>query len=107
MASAAWLGAPNPGIDNDRDRRLLDDDANLVAGLETAVGADGRSQGHDRGGSGFLKSFGQNGIGIDIGEHHETFLHQLLGGLEGFDGIGKEVARIGMDLEFDPLGKAG
>src|SRR5881394_3963972 len=33
-------GRAQPGIDHDGHRRLLDDDANLVAGLQAAIGAD-------------------------------------------------------------------
>ena len=48
----------NTGIHDDRHGGLLDDDADLVAGGEASVRANGRTERHDGGGAGFLKALG-------------------------------------------------
>src|SRR5439155_8043547 len=91
-------GRAQPGIDHDRHRRLLDDDANLVAGLDAAIRTDRRTQRHDGRRADVLQAFGQNRIGIDVRKHDETFLDQKFRGLQRLDRIRQEIARVGMDF---------
>ena len=91
------------GVDDDGDAGLFDDDGDLRARFESAITPDGRAQRHDRGRTGVFEAFGQNGIGVDVGEHGESFGGENFRGAECFDRIGQEVLRVGMDLEFDPL----
>ena len=100
-------GRPNTRIHHNRDGRLPDDDFDLCAGLEAPVAADGRTQGHDGGCADILQATSQDGVGIDIGEHGEAFLHEDLRGGKGFDGIGQEVVGVGVDLQFDPHWQTG
>ena len=99
-------GDAEAGVDDDGDDGLLDDDADLVAGDEAAVRADGRAERHDGGGADFLEAFGEDGIGVDVREDGESFFDKDFSGLECFDGIGKEVGGIRVDFEFHPLRQA-
>ena len=107
MASAAWLGSAEAGIDDDGDAGLLDDDLDLRAGLDAAIAADGRAERHDGGGADILEALGQDGIGVDVGEDDEAFGGQDFGGLEGLDRVRQQVARIGVDFEFHPFRQPG
>ena len=86
---------------------MLDDDFELATGFETAIRADGRAEGHDGGGADFLEALGEDRVGIDVGEDGEAFLDEDFSGGKRFDGVGEEVAGVGMDFEFDPFGQSG
>ncbi len=80
----------------------------LVASvLEAAVGADGRAEGHDGGAADFLQAFGEDGVGINVGQDGKTFLNENFRGFEGFNGVGEQVAGVGMYFQFDPFGETG
>ena len=100
-------GSAEAGVDNDGDAGLFDDDGNLGAGFESAIAPDGRTERHDRGRTGVFETLGQNGIGVDVGKHGETFGGEDLRGAESFDRIGQEILRVGVDFEFHPLGQSG
>ena len=100
-------GGAETGVDDDGDAGLFDDDGDLRAGFQSAVAPDGRAEGHDGGGAGVFEAFGEDGVGVDVGEDGETFGHEDFGGTKSLDRIGKEVVRVGMDLEFDPFGESG
>ena len=57
--------------------------------------------------SDILQSFRQNRIGVDVGQHGETFLHEHFRRRQRFDRIGQQIARIGMNLELDPVRQSG
>ena len=40
---------------------------------------------------------------MNVGHHDEAVLDKLLGGLQRFDRIGKQIARIGMYLQLHPV----
>ena len=90
------------GIDDYGHRGLLDDNCDVVAGSQPLVGADRRSKRHDRRRAGFLKMFGQDRVGVDVGQNDKTFFDQDFCGLEGFDRIRQQVIGVRRDFEFDP-----
>ena len=92
-----------PGIHDDRNGRLLDDDLDLRPRLDSTIAADGRTERHHRGRSHLLKPLGENGVGIDIWKDGEALLHELLCGQESFDRVGKKISRVGMDLQLYPF----
>ena len=100
-------GGADAGVDDDGDGGLGEDDFDLAAGGEALVGADGGAEGHDGGGADVLEAAGEDGVGVDVGEDDETFFDEDFGGFEGFDGVWQEIAGVGMDFEFDPVGHAG
>ena len=91
-----------PGIYDNRNAGLFDDDRDLVPGPNAAVCANGSSQRHDRCGSGLLQAFSKDWIGIDVRKHRESFLYQDLGRLEGFYRIRHQVVRIRRHFKLDP-----
>ena len=95
------------GVDDNGDGGLGEDDFDLAAGGDALMGADGGAEGHDGGCADVLEAAGEDGVGVDIWEDDETFVDEDFGGFEGFDGIWQEVAGVGMDFEFDPVGHAG
>ena len=97
----------DPGIDHDRNLGLLDNDRDLSPRLQPPVTADGRSEGHHGGDPDALQTLGQNGVRVDVGKDGESLRDKDLRGLESFDGIRKKMTGVWMDLELDPLGKAG
>ena len=94
------------GVDDDGDGSLFDDDADLVAGLDAAIGTDRRAEGHDGRDADVLEAFGKDGIGVDVRQDGELFFDEEFGGFKGFDRVGQEIAGVGMNFEFDPFGKA-
>ena len=99
--------SPDPRIDHHRNGRLLDDDRDLGTRLDSPVAPDGGAERHDGRRSRFLKALGQHGVGVNVGKDREPLGYQKLGGLEGLNRIGEEVARVGMNLELHPLGEPG
>ena len=99
-------GGADAGIDDDGDGGLGEDDFDLPTGRESLVGADGGAEGHDGGGADILQAAGEDGIGVDVGEDGEALIDEDFGGFEGLDGVGEEVAGVGVDFEFDPVGHA-
>jgi SAM-dependent methyltransferase len=59
------------------------------------------------GGPGILEAFGQDGVGIDVREDGETFGGEDFGGAQCFNRVGQQILRVGVDLQFDPLGQSG
>ena len=100
-------GRTEPGIDYDRNGRLLDNYPDLITGLDAAIGADGRAERHDGGHADVLQTFGQNRVGIDVRQHGEFFANEHFGCAKGFDRIGQQVTRVRMDFELDPFGQTG
>ena len=106
IASAAWLGAPRPASTTTGTVRLLDDDSNLVARLDSPVGSNRRAQRHHGGGAHFLQAFRQHRIRIDIRQYRESFVHQNLGRGSMFP-PGRAADTAGRDgFEFDPFGQS-
>lgn len=97
----------DPRVDDHGNGGLCDDDGDLFTGGDSFVRTDGGAERHDRGATAFLEALGEDGIGVDVGEDREAFLDEDFSSFESFDGIGKEVGGIGMDLEFDPFREAG
>ena len=46
-------------------------------------------------------------VGLAIRENDETQLHQFFRSLEGLHGVGEQIAGVGMDFEFQPVGAEG
>ncbi len=105
LGRVAW--GSDAGVDDDRHDGLLDDNAELVAGLEALMGADGGAEGHDGGRADLLEASCEDGVGVDVGKDGESLADETFGGGEGFDGIWEEVARVRVDLELDPSWQAG
>ena len=105
--SSSMRGGTEACVDDDGDSGLLDDYFQLAARFEAPVGTNGGAEGHDGGRADFLKAFGKDGVGIDVGEDGEAFLDEDFSGGKRFNGVGKEIAGIGMDFEFDPFGQSG
>ncbi len=99
---AAWDGTPETGIDHHRDIGFFDDDFDRVPGPQSPVGTDRRSQRHDRGDPDVFQTFGEDGISLNIGQHHEAFFDQYLRGLQGFHRVGQQVEGIRSHFQFDP-----
>ena len=99
-------GRADASIHDDRHGGLFADDAELIAGGEAFVRTDGCAERHDGGGAGFLKALCKHGIGVDVGQHGETFLHEDFGGFQRLNRIGQQVGGIGMDFELHPLRQA-
>ena len=99
-------GGAEAGVHDDGDAGLFEDDLDLGAGLDPAVGADGRAEGHDGGAARILQAQGEHGVGIDVGEDGEALLHEDLGSGEGFgsailaDGA---ASVVGVDIAEDAV----
>jgi len=63
------------------------------------------SPAHDGGGADLLQPFGQDGIGVDVRQHHESLLNELLRCRKGLDRVGQQIARIGWISSFTHLGR--
>lgn len=100
-------GQADAGVHHDGQVDLFDEDADHLAGAQAAVGADGRAQGHDGGGTGIRAGAGHIEVGVDVGQHGEAFLGQDLGGLGGLVAVGQQVAGIGDDFDLDPVAATG
>ncbi len=100
-------GGSDTCVNDDGDGGLGDDDGDLISGGDAFVRADGCAEGHDGGAADILEAFGEDGVGVDVGEDGEAFLDEDFGGFEGFDGVGEEVGGIGVDFEFYPFREAG
>ena len=68
------------------------------------VAADRRAQRHHGGGTDFLETLGENGIGVDVGQDDKAFFYELFRREKGFNRVWQEVVGIRMNLELDPLG---
>ena len=101
----AWRA--DAGVDHDRDGGLLDDDANLIASLDAPIGSNGSAERHDCGRADVLQPLGQHRVGVDVRQYGEALGNKCLGGIESLNRIRQQVARIRMNLEFDPLGETG
>ena len=93
-----------PSVDHHRDLALGQNNFQKCARGQPLVAADGRAQGHDRGGAGFRELAAQHRVGVNVGQDHEPTLGQRFGGGQGFDGIGHQVLGIGMDFQLEPVG---
>src|SRR5438045_4803942 len=89
-------------IHYNRNGCLLDDDLDLRTRFNTAVAADRRPKRHHRGRADVLQTFREHGIGVDVRKNSEPFLHQNFRRRECLNRIGQQVARVWMNLEFDP-----
>jgi hypothetical protein len=45
----------------------------------------------------------EHGVGVDVRKHDHAELSALLHGLQRLDGVGQQVARVGMHLDLDPV----
>ena len=75
-------------VDNHRDAALLDYDFEEVACHQSFVGAYRRGEWHNRGSSGFFKTFAQHGVGLDVRQHDKSHSGQFLCGPQCFHGVG-------------------
>ena len=91
------------GVDDDRDVALFDDDSQQVAGFQSPVRSDRGAQRHDAGRAYLFEPFAQYRVGVDVRHHDEAVFYELFGRGQRFDRVGQQVARIGMDFEFDPV----
>src|SRR5436190_23166471 len=92
-----------PSIDHDRHGGLFYDDLDLQTCFDSPIAADRRTERHYRGRADVLQSFRQNGIGIDVGQHCESFFHKNFRSRQCLNRIWKQIARVRMNLELDPL----
>src|SRR5438094_251338 len=65
-----------------------------------------RAEWHYRGRAYVLQSFRQNRIGVDVRKNSETLFHQNFRSRQCLNRIGKQIARVRMNLELDPLWQA-
>ena len=77
------------GIHHHGNLDRIDDDLQHLPCGQPPVGADGGTQGHDGGGAGVFQLAGDNGVRIDIGQHHEALLDQRLRGPKGLMTVGQ------------------
>ncbi len=82
---------------------LLDDDGQKLPGHQPLVGADGRAERHHGGAAHLFEPLAEHGIGAAVGQHHKALFHQLLGGFQRLDGVGQQIARVGVDLQLQPV----
>ena len=71
-----------------------------ITGAEALVRANGRSQGHDRCGTGIRQVTGSVEIGVHVRQDDEAFLGEDFCGLNGFCIIRQEVFRIAHDFDL-------
>ena len=77
------------------------DDQGDVGGVADALArADRRAQGHHGGAASLFESLGQEWIGIDVGQHCEALLHQLLSGRQGAEWIGQQMTSVWNHLQL-------
>ena len=90
-------------INHHRHCGLVDNNLQEILHTQSLVGADGGSQRHYRSRTSLLKMLAKCRVGLTIRQHYETKLHQLLGSLERLNRVGQQIARIGMNLQFQPV----
>ena len=71
------------------DGYSLDDQADRIARADPLVRSDPRPERHHRGAARFLQPLGQDGIGVDVGQHGEALGNEHLRRPQGFDGVGQ------------------
>ena len=100
-------GGSNAGIHHDGHGGLFDDDLQEVLHPQSLVGADGSCQRHHGSGSSLFQMLAECGVGLTIRQYDKAQFDQLLRGLEGLDRVGEEVAWVGVNLQFEPVGAEG
>ena len=100
-------GGADPGVQDHRDGRLLDDDAQVVGVGDAHAGADGRPQRHDRGAAQLGQVAGQDRVVVGVGQHGEAVVDQGLGGVAELDRVREQGPVVADDLELDPVGVEG
>ena len=100
-------GGTDTGINHYGHGGLIDDNLQEVLHAQTFIRTDGGSQGHHRGSTGLFQVLAQRRVGLTIGEYNETEFYQLFGGFQGFNGVGQQIAGVGVNLELEPVGAKG
>lgn len=67
----------------------------------------GGGQRHDGGRTGLLEPLAEHGVGLDVGQHDEAQLDELLGGAQRLDGVGQQVFGVGVNLQLDEVRAEG
>ena len=83
---------------------MLNDNLQEIFRAQAAIRADRCAKRHHGSGACLLQSLAQDRISLAIGQHDEAQLHQFLRRFQRFNRVGQQVARIGMDLQFQPVG---
>lgn len=104
IASAAWLGAPIPASTTTGIPACSIMICRNSLDLQSFIGSDRCSQRHYRGGSRFFQLFAKHRICLAIGEHDESEFHQFFSRFQGLHRVGQQIARVGMNLQFQPVG---
>ena len=91
------------GVHDHGDRRLFDDDHDLLEGEDALSRPDGRTQWHDRRAADVLQTHRENGVGVDVGKDDETVVDEYLCRFIRADGVGEEPLALGNDLQFHPV----
>ena len=101
IASAACDGAPIPA--STTTGTLLCSMMILSRSRVFSPRFDRGAQRHDAGRAYLFEPFAQYRVGVDVRHHDEAVFYELFGRGQRFDRVGQQVARIGMDFEFDPV----
>ena len=97
-------GGAHPGVDQYRDRGMLDDGANVVGVANAEARADGGTQGHHGHTAHLLQPAGDQGVVIGVHHHLETFRHQCFCRLQGGGDIRVQGLGVTQHLELDQAG---
>ena len=96
-------GHPEAGVDDDGHGGLFDDDRDRRFHPQASARDDRRGERHEAGGNADLfKALRQNGVGVHVRQHRETFGDELFARFERVYRVGHEEARVGDDLDLDP-----
>jgi hypothetical protein len=99
-------GGADPGVDDDGDLGLLDDEAEVVRVADAEAAADRGGERHDGGAAHVLELAADDRVVGAVREDGEALVEEGAGGLEGLLVVGEQGARVADDLELDELGDA-
>jgi hypothetical protein len=94
----------DPGVEDHRNARALEDESQVVGIGDAHATADRRAERHHRGAAGVLEPSGQHGVVAGVRQDGEPVADERLGGLEQLRGVGEQGAVVADDLELDPVG---
>ena len=100
-------GGTDTCINHYRHRGLVDDNLQKILHSQTLVGTDGGSQWHHGSCTSLFQMFAQRRVGLAVWQHHKAQFYQLLGGLQGLNRVGQQVAWVGVYLQLQPVGAKG
>ncbi len=80
-------GGADPGVEDDGNLGLGDDQLDVVAVADSQPGADGRAQRHHRGAAGLLEPAGEHRIVIGVGQDGEPVGDQTFGRVEELERV--------------------